>query len=627
VHTAPPPQHPFGSPPPPLDEVTLRHALDVAIAVALEAGAKLRTEFESTAGPRGQGDHADADHEAEIIIRTRLAEHFPDDSFLGEESGRAPSDVLSRRAWVVDPNDGTHSYLAGHRGPAVSIALLDCGEPVVGVVYAHSAPDSDGDLIAGAVGLGVWRNGQPVPPLSDPPEPAWDTVVLTPLATLGWSAASVVWLAPARFRALPSVAYRLALAAAGDGHVAISRGSLYSWDVAAGHALLLAAGANLTDIHGQAPVYALTGEGTLDGVVGGPARLREAIRKRPWPRPRGDSSVFPAINFAAPPRPRPSTHASQLSRAHGALLGQLIGDALGGLVEFQQEEQIAAKYPGGPRDLINGGHWGTLAGQPTDDSEMALALARSIAASGGYSRDAAFAAYVAWAESGPYDMGNATHAALRQKRPDPTSQANGALMRSSPLGIAGARMHPDELASAARLDAAITHPDQACLDANVVFTAAIAHAIRTGEGPSAVYEHALDLAMAPSMHPLVRSTVQSARSAPPERFYPQMGWFKIAFQNAFYVLVNADGPEAAIRMTIARGGDTDTNAAIAGALVGAVYGRQALPHRWRQMVLTCRPVRLPPPAPAHPRITHPRPEQFWPVDALELAETLLTTGL
>ena len=65
-----------------------------------------------------------------------------------------------------------------------------------------------------------------------------------------------------------------------------------------------------------------------------------------------------------------------LSRAQGCLLGQPAGDSLGSLVEFQSSEQIRCNYPDGVRELADGGTWGTIAGQPTDDSEMALTLAR-----------------------------------------------------------------------------------------------------------------------------------------------------------------------------------------------------------------------------------------------------------
>ena len=67
-----------------------------------------------------------------------------------------------------------------------------------------------------------------------------------------------------------------------------------------------------------------------------------------------------------------------IQRAQGCLLSQLAGDALGSLVEFSSSESIKRQYPDGVRELADGGYWNTIAGQPTDDSEMALMLARML---------------------------------------------------------------------------------------------------------------------------------------------------------------------------------------------------------------------------------------------------------
>jgi len=74
----------------------------------------------------------------------------------------------------------------------------------------------------------------------------------------------------------------------------------------------------------------------------------------------------------------PDENSTTLARARGCLLGQLAGDALGSLVEFQSPEEIHRSYPAGVRKLADGGTWNTIAGQPTDDSEMALLLARML---------------------------------------------------------------------------------------------------------------------------------------------------------------------------------------------------------------------------------------------------------
>ena len=102
----------------------------------------------------------------------------------------------------------------------------------------------------------------------------------------------------------------------------------------------------------------------------------------------------------------------------------------------------------------------------------------------------------------------------------------------------------------------------------------------------------------------------------PAEFQHQMGWVLIAVQNAFYHLAAGHSVEAALIQTVGQGGDTDTNAAICGALLGAADGRASLPASWVMPVLTCRPD-----AGLHP--ARPRPDIYWPDDLLDLTEALL----
>ena len=114
----------------------------------------------------------------------------------------------------------------------------------------------------------------------------------------------------------------------------------------------------------------------------------------------------------------------------------------------------------------------------------------------------------------------------------------------------------------------------------------------------------------------VRSRLEAARHQHPADYYRQMGWVLTALQNAFFWLMSGTSIEGAVIATVAKGGDTDTNAAICGALLGAAQGHEAVPQRSRNAILTCRPV----PASG---ATHPRPTTYWPDDARELAEALL----
>jgi fructose-1,6-bisphosphatase/inositol monophosphatase family enzyme len=138
----------------------LEDALSLAIDAARAAGAILRAEFHRPGGPRGSGGHAPADEEAEQLIRQRLLATYPKWGYRGEETGFVAG--AEPFLWLVDPNDGTSSFLKGYRGSAVSIALLQDEVPVLGVVYAFAYPDDDGDLIAWAEGCPLTRNGQVV---------------------------------------------------------------------------------------------------------------------------------------------------------------------------------------------------------------------------------------------------------------------------------------------------------------------------------------------------------------------------------------------------------------------------------------------------------------------------------
>lgn len=308
-----------------------------------------------------------------------------------------------------------------------------------------------------------------------------------------------------------------------------------------------------------------------------------------------------------------------LQRAQGCLLGQLVGDALGSLVEFKTPEQIRREYPNGVRELHDGGTWHTIAGQPTDDSEMALMLARVLADQRRYDREEAKQAYIFWLESGPFDCGMTVASGLRGL-PNLESQANGALMRISPLGIFGANHRLDHVAEWARQDAAITHAHPVCQQANALYAMAISLAVRQRCDARYLYGQIITWAREMDVDGSLLDAIKGAAEAPPADYICQQGWILTAFRNALWQLLHAENLEQSIVDTVIRGGDTDTNAAITGALLGAVWGRTAIPEQWAECVLNCRPMD------GLPNVHRPRPECFWPVDAMELAARLLGNG-
>ncbi len=307
-----------------------------------------------------------------------------------------------------------------------------------------------------------------------------------------------------------------------------------------------------------------------------------------------------------------------ISKARGCLYGQLAGDALGSLVEFQTAEQIRQQYPDGVREMLRGGNHDTMPGQPTDDSEMALLLARMLVEKDSYDRKLALVRYRYWLSTEPFACGRTIYAALKEGVLNPESQANGALMRVSPLGIWGVKYTLTQLAGWARQDAALTHCHVICQQVNMLYVMAISVAISgvfiSGEELyQVIRQWAQDLKVEKELY----EVIERAGFARPDDYMTHQGWVLIAFQNALYQLVRARSLVDGIVDTIMQGGDTDTNAAICGALLGAVYGEGDVPEQWLYAMGNCRLDGN------DPDVRHPRPRCFWPIDAEHLADALI----
>jgi len=205
--------------------------------------------------------------------------------------------------------------------------------------------------------------------------------------------------------------------------------------------------------------------------------------------------------------------------------------------------------------------------------------------------------------------------------PNPDSQANGALMRISPLGIFCWNRDLESTSQFAKQDAALTHPHPVCIQANALFAMAIAQLISSRKSTQETYEDIKVWASELKVEKTLMKAILDAPGSLPADYVSMQGWVIIAFQNALWQLLNAPSLEEGVVDTVMRGGDTDTNAAIAGALLGAVYGRQAVPKQWIDKLLSCRPKA------GEPRVRRPRPECFWPVDTPELARSLVTVGI
>ena len=583
--------------------MTPAEALSQVVAAVEAEGERLRAEFHAPHGPRGSRGKCPLDREIEERLQVVLQKLIPA-QFCGEECAVTPG-TRAGWVWLVDPHDGTFEYTAGRRGSAISVALVREGKPVLGVVHAPDAPDRGPDTIAWAEGAGpIQRNGVAI-------HTDLSRDALKP-GSLVWATASSAlrpetWVraaSPARYVAMPSIAYRLARIAAGDGIATASTHPINEYDIAAGLALVRAAHGVALDAQGKDIVLQGNSERRATGCFAGAPQAAAQLARFDWAaletEPRREYRI--ALGF-----PR-RDEGARLARAQGAMLGQVIGDSLGSRVEGKPAAEIAKLFPGGVRELGDGGPFHTMAGQPTDDSEMALTLARTIVREKKYAGEKVLDAYRAWLTSRPVDVGITTERGLLGLITT-ESESNGSLMRCSPIGVWAAG-DPALAARPARDDSTLTHGNPICVESCAAYCAAIAAGVG-GASRDEMFEAAAAHAKGPA-HEAVK---RAAKGVAPTDYFTHQGWVLVALQNAFWCLHSLDFEEALVQ-TVGRGGDTDTNAAIAGALLGAHYGREKIPPRLILPVLACRPL-------AEGGALRPRPIEYWPDDVLELAEALL----
>lgn len=143
-----------------LTDPQLQVFADVAVAVALDAGAILRSRFGEPHDISFKGPLdlvTEADKAAELLIASRLRSAFPDHDLLGEEGSRSEN-TGARFRWVIDPLDGTTNFAHNLPTFAVSIAVEDAGQPVAGVIYDPMR----NELFRAVKGGGASLNGEPI---------------------------------------------------------------------------------------------------------------------------------------------------------------------------------------------------------------------------------------------------------------------------------------------------------------------------------------------------------------------------------------------------------------------------------------------------------------------------------
>ncbi len=328
----------------------------------------------------------------------------------------------------------------------------------------------------------------------------------------------------------------------------------------------------------------------------------------------------------------------------GALLGLAINDALGAAVEFQPAgtfDPVSGYRDCGPHNL-NAGEW-------TDDTSMALALADSLA-DVGWDLDDQAERYIRWWRGGEYsvngrcfDIGISTSGALirflecREARESADrsehASGNGSIMRLAPVPIAYSRHYSDritDLAEKALESSLPTHASPQCLSACAYFGIVLAGLIH-GEPRETVlspdWPALRELRDWMPLHPEIEEVARgSFRSKQPPEIQGS-GYVVKSLEAALWAFHDAKDFREAVLRAVNLGDDADTTGAVCGQLAGAYWGESEIPQEWleglarRDMIeaaldgLLGPSFKKSPPRPMSP----PTPSSYWVVPGKLLA--------
>jgi ADP-ribosyl-[dinitrogen reductase] hydrolase len=283
------------------------------------------------------------------------------------------------------------------------------------------------------------------------------------------------------------------------------------------------------------------------------------------------SGFLPAHNR---PAVRPD-RAHLRNHARGAMLGLALGDALGATVEFMTPREIAAQW--GCHQHIRGGGWLRLpVGQVTDDTTMAFALAEACLTHAPEPSAEHYAqAFDNWMRAKPVDIGNTVRRGIVRFRasgeacvPASEDAGNGAAMRCAPIALYLFGASTEAIVTATLKQAHVTHHNSLS-DAATISIVHMVQAGLNGEGIRGVMAVANQL----------------ARNQPCFKFRCKQQLNPSAYIiDTMRVVLQAidinDSFETVLIDVVNRGGDADTTGAIAGMIMGALYGETGLPERW-----------------------------------------------
>lgn len=284
-------------------------------------------------------------------------------------------------------------------------------------------------------------------------------------------------------------------------------------------------------------------------------------------------------------------------RYRGALLGLAAGDALGTTIEFRPPGSFAPQ-----QEITGGGPFRLKPGQWTDDTSLALCMAASLVARGGFDAADQMQRYVRWWRDGYFsstgvcfDIGNTTATALsrfeRTGDPyagssDPHSAGNGSIMRLAPVVLA----YGADFAAAVTHAAAssrTTHGATTCVDACRYLGALLWGALHGAPKAALLAPYYAPQPDFWQAQPLTPAIAAIAEGSYKQRQPPQIrgsGYVVQSLEAALWAFYHSDDFADGARLAVNLGDDADTTGAVYGQLAGAFYGATGIPDRWRALL-------------------------------------------
>ncbi len=276
---------------------------------------------------------------------------------------------------------------------------------------------------------------------------------------------------------------------------------------------------------------------------------------------------------------------TQRSRYLGALLGLACGDAVGTTVEFSARGTFKPVT-----DMVGGGPFSLKPGQWTDDTSMALCLAESLLAKGGFDAADQMTRYSNWWHWGYlsstgdcFDIGMTVQSALARfaltgdplsGSTDPHTAGNGSLMRLAPVVLFAYPDVPTVLRYAAE-SSRTTHAAPEAVESCQLF-ASLLCAVLASRSKHQLLEHSH---YAPSEPKLIELATGAFMSKAEENIWGS-GYCVASLEAALWCFFHTDSFEQAVLRAVNLGDDADTTGAIVGQIAGAYYGVEAIPQSW-----------------------------------------------